>query len=1008
MLFVIFIAGAVSCASAQQGGSFETEHVSSYGSTGLGDGQFKTPQGVTTDQSGNIYVADLNNNRIEKFDSSGNFISKFGSYGSGDGLFHAPTSVAVDKFGNIYVVDIGNYRVEKFDSSGNFISKFGTQGSDNGQFMSPQGIAIDSSGNIYVVDLQNLIQKFDSSGNFISKIGAPGTGTGQLNSPVDLAFDNSGNMYVTNSGNSNIVELSGNGAFVKQWGSYCPFNNPSLSIGNCVDPDGPGPLVLGDGQFNDPNGIAVDGLGNVYVADMDNNRVEIFDSSGHFIDKFGSFGSNSSQFADPSGITVSNSGNVHVADMNNNRVQIFHADYNGASVSQNNYAWSGNYANANNSQPSTASTNTTSNTNPDTTSITITPNTLKALEGSVVHYTVTVTDTSTKPTSPSGIVSWFAKTNVGQFNPDSCSLVPNDTNSAESNCTVNYTVPDYCSCSVTGMPVTVVGSYQGDSLHQISSASANIIGIGLYNATVYVVANETQVTAGSPVKVTVTVTNDSDSPVAVPVAPNTLQNVVYLNDSYIIGPNNYNPGKGTFSPDTCALSANPCIFTYTPAIDYQGNVLLTGAYWGKYQTGGLYNVYDFGTTTLQVNKFAGTLPSSPSYANKIMAQNGSFTVTFVSSFGSSGYEDGQMATPQGIALDQSGNIYVAELNSKRVDKFDSSGHLLSKIGVGILTSPTNVAVDKSGNVYVVDISSDAVYKFDMSGNFLSKFQPFGKCDLGNRTKNNMEPQGIALDSSGNVYITDLCDVQKYDSNGNPMLTFGTFGNYDGQFTGTGDITVDKSGYIYVADSNERIQKFNPAGVYVSQFGTPGHLEGQFKNVQAVAFDKSGNMWITDMDNNRIEVFDPSGKFLFTFGTLGSNPGQFNDPNDIMIDSSGNMYVSDMNNGRVQVFHIEYDTDISSVSSQSTSSPQDASSQSVAELQPATQTTPAQSVSTQTTQIISSQSRIQLNTVPALSSLSKSPGWVKDIFIFRDKGEISGTDLLNAINFLIQQDVVKLN
>ena len=85
-----------------------------WGSTGTEDGQFKNPLGVAVDSSGNIYVADADNYRIQKFTSDGGFITKWGSNGTGDGQFHEPIGVAVDSSGNIYVADSGNDRIQKF------------------------------------------------------------------------------------------------------------------------------------------------------------------------------------------------------------------------------------------------------------------------------------------------------------------------------------------------------------------------------------------------------------------------------------------------------------------------------------------------------------------------------------------------------------------------------------------------------------------------------------------------------------------------------------------------------------------------------------------------------------------------------------------------------------------------------------------------------------------------------------------------------------------------------
>ena len=122
--------------------------------------------------SGNVYVADTYNHRIQKFDSSGNFLLKWGSpriingihLGSaGDGQFNNPYGVAVDDSGNVYVSDSSNQRVQKFDSSGNFITKWGSFGTEDGQLKLPNGVAVDNSGNVYVTDMKNnRVQKFTS------------------------------------------------------------------------------------------------------------------------------------------------------------------------------------------------------------------------------------------------------------------------------------------------------------------------------------------------------------------------------------------------------------------------------------------------------------------------------------------------------------------------------------------------------------------------------------------------------------------------------------------------------------------------------------------------------------------------------------------------------------------------------------------------------------------------------------------------------------------------------
>jgi DNA-binding beta-propeller fold protein YncE len=103
--------------------------------------QFNNPYGDTVNSSGNVYVADANNNRIQKFSSTGTFIRKWGSLGTGNGQFNSPIGIAVDSSGYVYVDDTSNNRIQKFSNTGTFIRKWGAPGSlsltPDGQILDP-------------------------------------------------------------------------------------------------------------------------------------------------------------------------------------------------------------------------------------------------------------------------------------------------------------------------------------------------------------------------------------------------------------------------------------------------------------------------------------------------------------------------------------------------------------------------------------------------------------------------------------------------------------------------------------------------------------------------------------------------------------------------------------------------------------------------------------------------------------------------------------------------------
>ena len=207
----------------------ENKFILKWGSPGTGNGQFHEPADLAVDSSsGLVYVADLLNNRIQKFDTEGRYLSQWGSYGSADGQFSHPGDVAVSPWGEIFVVDIDNARIEKFDSNATFVSKWGIFGTEDGQFNHPGDIAFDSTNrSIFVVDTDNnRIQKFDSNGTFISKWGSLGTQDGQFNQPAGIAFDDVNKiLYVADTKNDRVQKFDSNGTFISKWGStwYCKW-----------------------------------------------------------------------------------------------------------------------------------------------------------------------------------------------------------------------------------------------------------------------------------------------------------------------------------------------------------------------------------------------------------------------------------------------------------------------------------------------------------------------------------------------------------------------------------------------------------------------------------------------------------------------------------------------------------------------------------------------------------------------------------------------------------------
>jgi DNA-binding beta-propeller fold protein YncE len=278
------------------------------------DGKPPVPYGITVDSAGNVYIVDDENNRIQKFDRSGNFVAEWGRKGirkwdrevetkadEVEGKFYRPRGIAVDPSGYIYVADSGNTRIQKFDGNGNFIIQWGGPGRGKGKFKEPIGVAVDSRGYIYVADSgNNLIQKFDGNGNFITQWGGAGSEDGQFNAPAAVTTDVYRNVYVADSLNNRVQIFESNGTYITKIDSSSS----------------------GGGVFS-PTGIAVDINGNIYVADSKSKKIHKFDIDGKFVSMWGSYGSEDRTFGDLTAVSVDPAGNIYAADSVHNNIQKF-------------------------------------------------------------------------------------------------------------------------------------------------------------------------------------------------------------------------------------------------------------------------------------------------------------------------------------------------------------------------------------------------------------------------------------------------------------------------------------------------------------------------------------------------------------------------------------------------------------------------------------------------------------------------------------------------------------
>lgn len=275
--------------------------------------------------------------------------------------------------------------------------------------------------------------------------------------------------------------------------------------------------------------------------------------------------------------------------------------------------------------------------------------------------------------------------------------------------------------------------------------------------------------------------------------------------------------------------------------------------------------------------------------------------------GREGVDDGEFQAPTGIALDKDGNIYVADTDNHSIQKFDKNGKFLARWGgepgtaEGQFYYPRGLATGPNGEIYVSDSGNNRIQKLDPDGNPIRAWGRFGFAWRGADMGRFDVPWGVATDREGNVYVTDTSNsrVQKFNSDGTPLLKWGRDGSYDGAFFFPRGIAVDFVGNVYVADeSNNRIQKFDARGSFLAKWGKEGSGPGQFKSPWGVACDKLGYVYVVDSGNHRIQKFDSNGTFICEWGNRGITEGQLNFPYGIAVDAEGYVYVVDSGNNRV--------------------------------------------------------------------------------------------------------------
>jgi sugar lactone lactonase YvrE len=235
---------------------------------------------------------------------------------------------------------------------------------------------------------------------------------------------------------------------------------------------------------------------------------------------------------------------------------------------------------------------------------------------------------------------------------------------------------------------------------------------------------------------------------------------------------------------------------------------------------------------------------------------------FVRAWGQLGTGEGQFMFGEsgaGLAVDPQGNIYATDVT--RIEKFDRNGQFLRQWSLpgasgGQPNPPGAIAVDSQGNIYVVDLYNQRLQKFDGNGRWLAQFG-------GEYLKDPITVGGLGVDNQDNVYVAlyGACRVVKFDPSGQFLAQWGSAGPGPGQFNRPADVAVDSQGNVYVTEGtdtgggNRRIDKFDSAGRVLAAWGTPGSGPGAVKWPVGIVVDRDGNVYVADGLDNSVKKYE---------------------------------------------------------------------------------------------------------------------------------------------------------
>lgn len=932
------------------------------GSSGFaGDGasavlaRLNGPRGIAVDAQGNFYIADTNNHVIRKVTKNDGVITTIagqagqaGSTGDGGQAVQAtlnnPADVAVDSSGNIYISDTGNNLIRRVDQGGiittitpNFT---GVTGNPAGaKFISPQGLAVDSAGNLLIANAgANNIVRMGPTGSAVILAGSENalggfTSDGPqdaksalFRSPAGIDVDADGNVYVADTLNHKVRVIS--------------FSNGSFMVNTLVSRGLVKADYTGDGngarfaRLDSPTDVAIDATGSLYIADRGNNRLRkvtpnasgklepldstvIIDTVANSLGTIGFSGDGGQAINAALGLPYRmaySSDGLYITDTNNNRIRRLTAPPNSDPTLA--VKCSGNTCpnpvTVNEGQTVTISLQGTDPDSGQTLTYTFSETGNQTMTGAAVSPATGATSTfswtpgfNVAPNQTGGEKTFNVKFKVtdngspAKFAEQTVTIKVVNVNQAPtasittpaSDTTIEATGPAGISLALAGTAsdpdsdsLTIQWS---DGLTVIAGATTLTptvsLGIGSHSLklTVNDGKGQTFTTAARTVNVV-----DTTPPVFTAVPADISVPLPQGQTSAIV---NYTlPTVSDTVSGNCTINGNPCALTVTPADKLPNSSFPAGETVVTFKaTDGAGNM---ATVTFKVVVGTGGSGSPVNYKMGAFAGSGNF-----GNAGSGGPAvNASFKRPAGIAVDSAGNVFVADSLARIIRKVNASDKVISNYaGTGDrgatgdggqavlakLDDPNGLALDAQGNLYIADTGNHVIRRVaaatglisTVAGSFSAGFS--GDNGLATQAKLN-SPTSVAVDGSGNLYIADTNNhrIRRVDAATGLMTTIA--GTFIAGFSGDGGAATDA-----LLDS--------PTGVAVTSDGSTIYIADQ------------RNHRVRSIINGQINTFAGTGSVGFSGDGASATAAQLDTPTSVAIDPDSNVLITDTGNDRIR-------------------------------------------------------------------------------------------------------------